>query len=196
MIWADLDYTIKVYINGSKKGTTIPLEWNTTGYDGWINITVVANDTLNNIGKDEVWILVDNTPQSGVINTWYTIYDEDVWITTSTVWVNITQMNTTINIEGDRNVSLYLSFCSLARNNASADNGKTYVGFSLDGKEKSPPYTEMQGTYWTPISLQQVISDVTPGIHLIQVQGKVDKAAGLIGWSDMGMTLLVQSLIP
>ena len=35
-------------------------------YDGWYNITVVADDGNGNLGKDTIWIALDTTVLSSV----------------------------------------------------------------------------------------------------------------------------------
>ncbi|NVM02386.1 MAG: hypothetical protein HWN67_08615 [Candidatus Helarchaeota archaeon] len=65
MVWSASAYTISVLRNGIEIGTSVPLEWNTTTeLDGLYNITVAATDSLNNVGKDEIWIIVNNTPDT------------------------------------------------------------------------------------------------------------------------------------
>ncbi len=196
MVWAASAYTVSVLRNGTEIGTTVPLEWNTTTFtNGWYNITIVATDASSKIGKDEVWILINNTPQSGVIKTWYTYYNEG-FTSSSTSFVNITGMNNTIFIEGKNNVSLYLSFSCPGYVDAI-----TRFRFTLDGINQDPPIHQISpgGTpHWMTVFFQQLIYNVTPGQHLIQVQTYKYGASGSIqlGYTGAGLTLLIQSLIP
>ncbi|MFX0133070.1 MAG: Ig-like domain-containing protein [Candidatus Hodarchaeota archaeon] len=66
MVWAASAYSISVFRNGTKLGTSLPYEFNSTLItDGWYNITVVATDASSNVGWDTVWILVNNTEEIG-----------------------------------------------------------------------------------------------------------------------------------
>ncbi len=132
------------------------------------------------------------TPQQGVLNTWYTQFDGE--FTTTNTWpncVNITQMNTTIIIEGTNKISLYLSLNCIARTDGP---NYVYLRFALDGVSQHPPYVSSYGSLYMSVSLQQIIFNVTPGVHLIQVQAGVNSGTGYFG-GNSGMTLVIQSLV-
>jgi hypothetical protein len=72
IVWASENYSLSIRLNGFEIGSSLTLQWNSSvAPDGWHNITVIATDILNNVDKDEVWILVNNnplpTPQGGSI---------------------------------------------------------------------------------------------------------------------------------
>ncbi|MFX1452154.1 MAG: hypothetical protein ACFFCM_15060 [Promethearchaeota archaeon] len=127
-----------------------------------------------------------------VIQTWYNFYEDGV-STTSVApnFVNITQMNTTIQITGNKNVSLYLCFNSIGKNDA---DEYLYLRFALNGIAQDPPQLRIQYSGWQTLYLQQIITNVTPGQHLIQVQYCGSAGNTLVGDTDYGMSLVIQSL--
>ncbi|MFX1344142.1 MAG: hypothetical protein ACFFBC_00135 [Promethearchaeota archaeon] len=72
MVWASSDYSLSILFDGFEIGSSSTLTWNSSVVlDGWHNLTVIATDILNNVVKDEIWILVNNnplpTPQGGSV---------------------------------------------------------------------------------------------------------------------------------
>jgi hypothetical protein len=58
-----------IAVNGTVVSDTSEYTWDTTSYpDGWYDITATAEDMVGNIGVDEIWVEVDNTPPALAVN--------------------------------------------------------------------------------------------------------------------------------
>ncbi|MHA1381478.1 MAG: hypothetical protein ACTSRG_24180 [Candidatus Helarchaeota archaeon] len=117
LIFEENDYTISVLLNGSEIGTTLPLEWNSsTVSSGWWNITVIATDVSNNIGKDEVLIFVNTIP-SGIIQTMQVINTTEFQHNSTGITENLPGSSLIINVS--ENSTIYATFTATHWLNAS-----------------------------------------------------------------------------
>jgi len=88
------NYSIKILVNNSLIGSSIPFIFNTTTVPiGWSNITVIVNDTVGNVGEDSVIVFVDNSANH-IIKTYIRFVEGEYMpvipvIFNDTIYVNV-----------------------------------------------------------------------------------------------------------
>lgn len=160
---------ITVLVNGTKIGTDLLQVWNTSSCinDYYYNITVLAVDQNNNIGKDQILVLFNNqtSPSGEDSNTWY-LNTTASYSANAGVWTTVEEM--TIDFDVEEGELAYFAFnCR-----ATIWDNNIKLHFLIDGQVIDPPLIMAQiidTIEITSLFLQHAVL-LSAGNHNVSVQ--------------------------